>query len=285
VRDATTDIVLSDETIGDICSYLPEHEKMLDLIREARPELQRATSLFSKRQSQFMDNVLTVSHPTPIRNLRQILSEIERATQALRETYSKNKLDRIKIQMRLRDAEKTDDSLKRSLYLAKAEQIQNRLDGSQSYISGAIRRVANHVEQYQSILREMGVEHFSEIDFEAEEERYHIMTSFSQALTAARSRPNLMIDEGNLGYLFQLGINPGVAQKEVARFLQDEIAMLKANLEGDGPEPSHEMILAFLDDMAEKFKGCSSRYATHRGMTGVPSEVASLVEGDTRLLR
>ena len=76
------DLIIKDNVVDALTKYLPEHNDMLQLIEENLPEIKRATSLFNKRQSQFMDNMMTASKLTPLRNLRQILAEIEKAKNA-----------------------------------------------------------------------------------------------------------------------------------------------------------------------------------------------------------
>jgi len=103
----------------------------------------------------------------------------------------------------------------------------------------------------------------SEETFEAEEERYHIMKAFEQGMNAARSHGGF-IDEGNQIYFTQIGINGTVAQVEMANYLNWESTMMH-----NKHEPTHEDQMAFLNRMAEKFKGCSRDYAARKGMRPV----------------
>jgi hypothetical protein len=43
-----------------------------------------------------------------------------------------------------------------------------------------------------------------------------------------------------------------------------------------GCEPEHENVLTFLDNMSNKFAGCSKLFAHRKGMTGEISELASI---------
>lgn len=270
-------IIAESNSFKDIACYLPEHTEMLEVIRAGVPEIVRANSLFGKTQSQFMDNMLTVSKPTPIRNLRQILAEMNRTNDALKEAYIKCKRREIERKIALRDSEKLT-GLEQELKQLEAFELESQIESTKLYISGAIRKLTNYQIQYNSILESIGVKTFNEIDFEAEEERYHIMTAFEQGLTAARSR-NGIIDEGNLIYLSQIGINGAVAQRCVQALLQIEAEIFKT-----GHEPSYLIQLNFLNDMAKKFKGCSAALAKHKGQTGTITELAALKTGDIRLL-
>ena len=69
-------------------------------IKKNLPETIRATKVFGKSQSNFMDNHLTVSQTTGTRMLRQILAEIERTMGGLREAYFSNKKQSVKLKMK-----------------------------------------------------------------------------------------------------------------------------------------------------------------------------------------
>ena len=105
--------LIKKSTTDELVKYLPEHKGMLEFVNKNLPEVARATSLFNKSQSQFMDNMLTVSHLTPVRNLRQILAEINKSSSALRESHFKNKKKEVEIRILERDLEKEEDELKR----------------------------------------------------------------------------------------------------------------------------------------------------------------------------
>ena len=86
------------------------------------------------------------------------------------------------------------------------------------------------------------------------------MTAFSQALHAARSRGGV-IDEGNLIYLFHIGINGAVAQAEVSSLLQQEDVLLR-----EGKAPTHSHTMAWLEAVADRFAGSSAQNAASRGL-------------------
>lgn len=249
---------------------LEQHLPMMKIIEENLPAIKEGIGNFGKSQSAFMDNMLTVSHPTPIRNLRQILSEINRSMEALREAHFNIKRKEIEIKKYQRQLEQETDELERELLEVEIEDKLTALDVTRNYVSGAIRKITNHIVQYKSILESIGVKSFDEIDFESEEERYHIMTAFAQGLTAARSHGGI-IDEGNHIYFYQIGINGMAAQVDVSNLLIKEQEYIKL-----GDIPPHELVVKFLNDMAEKYKGCSKIYAKYKGMTGEITEVATL---------
>jgi len=262
----------------EIVKYMPEHKNMLAIIENGLPEITRATSLFGKSQSQFMDNMLTITHPTPLRNIKQILAEMNKTRGALKEAYFSCKKKEINIKLKLRELDNCEDLLKIEMLEIELLELRSQLEESKLYISGAIRKLTNYQIQYDSILKEFGVENFNEIDYEAEEERYHIMKAFEQGLTSARTRGGT-IDEGNQIYLSQIGVNGAVAQREVLKYLSKEGKMLT-----DNKEPTYDMQLEFLNEMADKFKGSAKKLAKSKGQTGSITEIASLVTGNTSLL-
>lgn len=232
--------------LNDICSYFPE--------------IKKATGNFNKSQSQFMNNMLTVSHPTELRNARQILSEIERTKQALNEAYfnllkKKNEIKRKKILL-----EKAEDLLDKELLQIEISEIYVQLASSNGYIEGAIRKISAYIDQYKSILKFMGKEEFTEEDFEKDEERYHIMKVFEQGLCAARSRGGT-VDEGNQIYAHQIGLNGTAVQCEVSVYLTNERKLLETN-----QMPPHSMTIDWLKEMADKYEGSANEYASSKGM-------------------
>ncbi len=273
-----TNLPIESSSVRELTGYMPEHTKMLEKIEANLPEIARSTSFFGKSQSHFMDTMLTVNHPTPLRNIRQILAEIQKSKTALEEASISNRKREIEIKMLKRDFEQCEDDLKKELILVEIEEKKAKINSSQVYISGAIRKIANYIDQYNSILKSIGIEHFNEIDFEKEEEKYHIKKAFWQGVIAARCR-NGVIDEGNQIYLNEIGINGGTAQAYVSAYLAEEVSLLQS-----GKEPGHEMFISFLENMAKKFQGCSARYVKAKGMSGTYTAENLLTEGDVRLI-
>ena len=274
VNNGCSELELFSEQGNYLSKLLPGHEKMLKEIEQNLPEIGRASSLFRKTQSQFMDNVLTISHLTPIRNLRQILAEIERSMQALREAYYGRKRTEVEIEKLQRKLAKENDDLEIKLLEIDIADKKSSLVMTSGYISGAVRKVTNYINQYNSIIESFGKQDFDEEDFEKEEEKYHIMKVFEQALCAARSRGGI-IDEGNQIYLQQIGINGATAQSEIFKYLQVEKSYFDQKL-----EPPYALVINFLNDMAEKFKGCSSIIQKFKGMKDEITNVATIKSFD-----
>jgi phosphopantetheinyl transferase (holo-ACP synthase) len=273
----TTALALSQES-KNLLAHMPEHNEMLSIIEERLPEIQRVTSLFGKTQSQFMDNMLTVSHLTPLRNLRQILAEMNKTREAVKELHIKTLKQKNQLKIKERELAVEQDELKKELLQIEAFEIMTQLDSCTVALSGAIRKLTNYTTQYDSICEKHGIKDFTEEDFEKEEEKYHIMKAFDQAITAARSR-NGIVDEGNMIYFSQIGINGAAAQTYIFQFLNEEASLIKQN-----KEPSHSMLLKFLENMANHFSGSAAQLAEYKGIKNLINKNALLKAGDTRLL-
>jgi hypothetical protein len=252
---------LNDLIIKATEEFLPDHKVMTKDIREFMPEMNRACKAFMKRQSQFMDNLMTVHHHTPLRNLQQILAEMTQAKEALQKAE-------IGLRKKALEVEEYQEKLKSNegnyYEVQKIElEIEERLcdlETSKGYVSGAIRRMANYVKQYNDICERYGIKNWTEEDFEREEERHHIMTAFDQALSSARAHGGV-IDEGNHIYFSQIGVNGAAAQFYVSKFLESEVKLLQ-----QGNEPSVDGYIKFLDNMAKHFQGCSKKMYEYKGM-------------------
>ncbi|MBD3354345.1 MAG: hypothetical protein GF364_22875 [Candidatus Lokiarchaeota archaeon] len=259
------------------------HDQMLDIIQQNLTKVKADTSNFNKRQSAFMDNMLTVTQMTPLRRARQCLSEIERSMMALRTSYFKMKKEKVKIKnikKKIQLLEKNndgDDDLNIEMAQIKLEEKEANLEHSQGYISGAIRKVTQLIEQYNSILEKAGVEEFTEEAFEKEEEEYHIKTALIQAICAARARGGV-IDEGNHIYLQQIGLNGATVQRDL-----NELFRLEQQLLEQGKAPTNELVMEFLEKAYRGYKGCSERFAQWKGLEGTYRPVA-LVDQAKKLI-
>lgn len=237
-----------------------QHQLMLSNVINNLPQVNALSMNFGKTQSQFMDNMLTTSHPTPIRNIRQTLAEINRSIEALQEAYFKQKKEEIEIKKLERKLLTETDELEIELIRVEIAEKQTWMETRKKYISGAVRSVYNYQLQYRTILEKLGKESFDEIDFEKEEEEYHIKKAFEQGLNAARSNGG-RIDEGNQIYLTQLGINGTVAMLEVIKYLEEEERSIS-----NGIEINAQHQWDFLENMYQKFKGSAIKYAEKKGL-------------------
>lgn len=269
-----------DLTIAGI-SQLPEltkkYKDMLTHISNTMPAIKKTSANFYKSHSQFMGVMLDVTAITPIRSVKHTLAEIDRTRMALEEAHLKLQENDIMIKKREKQLENPDlDPLEREHIEFKLLKLKVQGGNMLNSIQGAIRKMSFFTTQYKSILQTLGKEDITEKEYEEEEVKYHIMTCMKQALNAARARGG-QIDEGNLIYLFDMGINSAVAQKEIYEYLRRENEMM-----ANGENPSHEMTMQWLEHCAEIFKNDSKKFADRRGFKLLDDKSLATVNEDKK---
>jgi len=237
----------------------PEYKSMLNNIAEKMPAVTQATSNFHKSHSQFMGVTLDVTAITPIRSIKHTLAEIDKTRSALQEAYINLRKKEVKLKKKQAKLVDCREPLARELLEIEILEIQGHLEGTRNAVQGAVRKMNFFTNQYDNLMKKIGKEELSEEDYELEEARYHIMTCMKQALNSARPR-NGIIDEGNMIYLFDLGINAAQAQAEVFSYLNWENELVK-----QGKAPEHKHTVQWLEGCADKWAGCPAAFANSRG--------------------
>ena len=237
----------------------PEYKSMLNNIAEKMPAVTQATSNFHKSHSQFMGVTLDVTAITPIRSIKHTLAEIDKTRSALQEAYIGLRKKENKLKKREAELKTCTDDLDRELLEIKILELQGHLEGTRNAVQGAVRKMNFFTNQYDNLMKKIGKTELTEEDYELEEARYHIMTCMKQALNSARPRQGI-IDEGNMIYLFDLGINAAQAQLEVMSYLNWENELVQ-----QGKAPEHEHTVQWLEGCADKWAGCPAAFANSRG--------------------
>ena len=240
-------------------SAKPEYKSMLANIKEKAPAIAQASSNFYKSHSQMMSVTLDVTAITPIRSVKHSLAEIEKTKAALQEGYFNMKKKEVKLKKLERKLTTETDDLEQELLEIKINEMQAQAASGRGYVEAAVRKLNFFTNQYDNLMKKLGKDELTEADYELEEVKYHIMTCMKQALNSARPR-NGVIDEGNMIYLFDLGINAAQAQLEVMSYLNWENELIK---EGKAPEHSHTV--QWLEACADKWAHCPSDFAESRG--------------------
>ena len=238
-----------------------EYKGMLKNISTNLPAIKKSSSNFYKSHSQFMGVMLDVTAITPIRSVKHTLAELDKTRMALEEAHLKMMKKDIELREKenqLDNAEYKNDFEKEKLEVDILE-IKVNMNNIQNSITGAVRKMSFFTTQYNSILKKLGKDDITEEEYEKEESRYHVMTCMKQALNAARARGG-NIDEGNLIYLFDMGINSAQAQAEVYAYLEMENKMM-----AEGKAPTHEMTMKWLEACADKFSSDAEKFAERRG--------------------
>jgi hypothetical protein len=238
-----------------------EYKQMLTNINTNLPAIKQSSSNFYKSHSQFMGVMLDVTAITPIRSVKHTLAELDKTRMALEEAQLKMMKKDIELRQKEKRLEDGDykDELERELLETEILEVKVNMANIQNSVSGAIRKMNFFTNQYKSILKKLGKDDITEEEYEKEESRYHVMTCMKQALNAARARGGV-IDEGNLIYLFDMGINSAQAQAEIYAYLKMENDMM-----GQGKAPTHEMTMQWLEACADKFSGDAEKFAERRG--------------------
>ena len=256
---SSKDLVIS--KLSDSPLVKKEYKQMLTNINSSLPAIKKSSSNFYKSHSQFMGVMLDVTAITPIRSVKHTLAELDKTRMALEEAQLK--MMKKDIELRQKEKQLADgdykDEFGRELLETEILEIKVNLNNIQNSVSGAIRKMNFFTNQYKSILKKLGKEDITEEEYEKEESRYHVMTCMKQALNAARARGGV-IDEGNLIYLFDMGINSAQAQAEIYAYLKMENTLIE-----QGKAPTHEMTMVWLEACADKFSGDAEKFAERRG--------------------
>jgi hypothetical protein len=256
----SNDLILSNMSTA-LAVQKPEYNVMLKNIQDRMPAVVKDTSNFHKSHSQFMQVTLDVTAITPVRSIKHTLAEIDRTRAALQEAYINMRKKQVELKRKQAELEKATDEFDREMLEIEILELNSHLEGTQNHVNGALRKMNFMVNQHKQLLEKVGKNEITEEDYEREEARYHIMTCMKQALNAARSR-NGMIDEGNLIYLFDLGINAAQAQAEVFAYLNMENQLISK-----GVAPTHEMTMKWLEACADKWEKDPETFAQRRGFS------------------
>ena len=256
---SSKDLVIS--KLSDSPLVKKEYKQMLTTINTSLPAIKKSSSNFYKSHSQFMGVMLDVTAITPIRSVKHTLAELDKTRMALEEAQLK--MMKKDIELRQKEKKLADgeykDQFERELLETEILEVKVNMNNIQNSVSGAIRKMNFFTNQYKSILKKLGKDDITEEEYEKEESRYHVMTCLKQALNAARARGGV-IDEGNLIYLFDMGINSAQAQAEIYAYLKMENTLMD-----QGKAPTHEMTMTWLEACANKFSGDAEKFAERRG--------------------
>ena len=260
VDNLKTDLVVKNIQ-NALVEVKPEYKTMLKNIDKKMPVIQEASSNFHKSHSQFMGVTLDVTAITPVRSIKHTLAEVNKTKNALQEAHIRMQKKAVELKMKQRELLECQDDLEREMLEIEILELQTHSINAQDSVQGAIRKMNFFVNQYNSLLKHLGVDEITEEMYEREENRYHIMTAMKQALTSARPRGGI-IDEGNMIYIFDLGISGAQAQAEVFAYLNTENELMK-----NGKAPTHEMTMRWLEACADKWEKDPQKFAERRGFT------------------
>lgn len=238
-----------------------KYQGMLKNINKSMPLAKESENNFYKSHSQYMYAMLDLTTITPMRSIKQILAEVNKTRRAIENSIISRKESQIKIKEKEKKL-KNKDLSEEEIELLKIEIFKTKHDLSigEGYLKGAIRKLNFFLNQYKNILKKLNKKQITEEDFENEEIKHHIFTCLKQALNAARARGGI-IDEGNMIYLFDMGINGRAAQEKIFELLRKENEIIE-----NKKFPSHGIVLEWLEECYELFKNESIKFATKKGI-------------------
>ena len=244
---------------SDIEKRNQRYDIMLEVSQTGLINAEKTAESFYKSSSQLKTVSLDINDLTPISTIKHITAAIEQTKDALKESQInilKQELKIKRIESRIEVLESFDKE-EAEIELLEALNVINH---TRNYQGGAIKRLAHLIAEYESICEKLGVEYITEEMHENDEARSQTMRCISQALAAARARGGL-IDEGNFIFLQDLGINGGIAQREVTAFLKMEEEIIDS-----GQIPTFELQYNWISAFADKYSPEVSRYIKARGL-------------------
>ena len=249
----------------DLVNFRVFDDNKLAKIAEKVPEINRATAVFGKKNSQVTGQLMTLAmiSQSPYRRLRQCLAQIERKRGAVKENIFKLRKDRIELERLLIYKEQkitaisdtSEDSPERDLLMLDVAEININVEekaanisDSVLYVEGAFKEIGMYQEAYTEIRETFSInQNWDEEDFEKMEVEEHVKTAFLHAIRDVSAHGALGM--GTLEYLEQYGINPVTAFDFVTQYLNT----MRSNSGLKGEYPSIESLYAFLDRMYNMF--------------------------------
>jgi len=249
-----------------------DDENKLALLAERMPEINRASNVFGRQNSQATGKLMSLHMiaQSPYRRLKQCLAKIERKRGALKENIFKLRREKIELEKMLIKRKELEDNVIEhtesgfDLELINID-IEEKICGisdSTIYIEGALKEIGMYQDAYAEICESYEIpEKWDEKDMEEKEIEEHVKTAFLHGI-----RDVMMTGQLNVGtheYLEQYGVNPFTALKHISKYLGDNETFEDSNI---------EMLYDFLDLMYEKFKDEYKRAMKRLGLKTLLSE-------------
>jgi len=254
----------ADPNAKELIDFKTFNEEKLALVAERMPEINRATRIFGKQNSQATGKLMSLHMiaQSPYRRMKQCLAKIERKRSALKENIfklreNKVELDRYlykqkKLLNKIADIEegKEDgDPVLLNFDLQdldiKIQKLAADISDSNVYIEAALKEIGMYQESYEEIRESYDIpEKWDEGDMELREIEEHVKTAFLHAIRDVEMTGRLNV--GTHEYLEQYGINPHTAYKLVQEYLN--------NVENFSGGAQIEILYDFLDKMYDEFK-------------------------------
>ena len=227
----------------------------LQKITERMVEIERANNSLGRRNTQTTNQLMTLTMLTdsPYRRLRQILTQIETKSDALRSNFFNHQKTKLKI----KKWEKQDTPLSR----IKIAEAQAGMANGKKYIEGALKEIGIFQDAYEEIRKNNNIpEEWDEEDAEKDEIRHHIRQAFRQS-----HRDMILhgtISQGNAEYMEQYGIHLQTARNYIKQYI-DQCEELIA----EKSYPTIDHLYEFFDKCVEVFGKEYIKVMNHIGIT------------------
>ena len=269
------------DQVFQICSRLGdlmEGEKLfkaitpqkMEVLASYMPEVNRATASFGRKNTQFQltNMTLHMMSRTPLRILRQILSQVEQKRMALMENVYKAMEKKVRLEQE--SGRKGKDDYAERLRKIRIQKIAGELGNSVLYIEGALKEIGFLMGVYEEIRTNNNIpENWDETDVEAAEAEHHAKQAILQAYREVLSTPGGTIGQGNMEYLEQVGIHPFAAMELIRNYIaasRDEFARTEEL-------PGIDELYDFVDHVYEQYKGSHRKVLDRVGINLINENV------------
>ena len=170
------------QEVSNELALTPEYKGMIEHINSNLPAISRDSENFYKSASQYKNVTLDVTDLTPMGSMKHILAVIDRTRMALEEVHVSVKRKQIELKKKTIEYDNAEDGPDKELLWIDIIEINKHLNNSENSVKGALRKLSFFTTQYQAIMEKLGVSEITELDYEINESRHHIMTAMKQAL-------------------------------------------------------------------------------------------------------
>jgi len=248
----------ADPNSNSLVNFKVFDETKLAKLADNMPEINRATNVFGKQNSQATSKFMTLQMiaQSPYRRLKQCLAQIERKRGALKENIFRLRKEKVELdrllykKSNLESLESFDKETDFDLQIIEIE-IQEKaanIADSTLYIEGALKEIGIFQESYNEIKESYNIpDNWDEADYERAEIEEHVKTAFLHVIRDVEMTGRLNV--GTHEYLEQYGVNPHTAYKLVLKYLSNVEKM-----EAQDKYANIRILYDFLDEMYETFK-------------------------------
>lgn len=245
----------------------------MDRVDKAIANTRELSNVYNRNHTEWTRRHINMEYYDPWMNMRQISAEMSSRRQALDEAKYRQLENEVEIRREQRKLDrllaKQAEMLKDGVVLGDTEEQYEDIDldimevqisisrkqegmmNGMSYIEGAMKEVLILEDLYEQLKDQ--ISDFSEVEWEANNARAHLRMAISQSLRDVRERGG--ISKGEQRLLEQIGVNPGVLERE----LQEFVARFEKGHDGSGnvaPLPDMDMsvntLREFIEQTAEK---------------------------------